>query len=76
MFSADGKTFLDKVAAMHSITEDDICQFIKQLLEILQAMHAKNLVHLDLRVSTVLLSAAKMTNFGLVKGKVNGSQLS
>ena len=46
----EGKTLLDKVASMHSISEDDVASFIRQLLEILEAMHANNLVHLDLRV--------------------------
>jgi len=50
IYRVEGKTLLDKVSAMHSMTEDDVAGFIRQLLEILEAMHANNLVHLDLRV--------------------------
>lgn len=50
-FSVDGKTLLDKVSHMHSITEDDIAGFIRQICEILNEWHTKNVVHLDLRVS-------------------------
>lgn len=56
LFSVEGKTFLDKVASMHTITEDDVASFIKQLLEILKDMHSKNLVHLDLRVRITSIS--------------------
>eukprot|EP00111_Clytia_hemisphaerica_P006421 TCONS_00018663-protein len=49
----DGKTLLDKVASMHAITEDDVATFIRQLLETLQDMHSKNLVHLDLRPTNI-----------------------
>ena len=36
---------------MHSINEDDIAQIIRQLLEYMVEWKAKNVVHLDLRVS-------------------------
>jgi len=45
----DGKTLLDAFANRVSITEDDVAQTIKQLCEILQDMHSKNVVHLDIR---------------------------
>ena len=51
IFSVEGKTLLDKVSHMHSITEDDVAGFIKQICEILNEWHGKNVVHLDLRVS-------------------------
>jgi len=55
-FSVDGKTLLDKVASMHSLTEDDVAGFIRQLLEFLEDWHSNNIVHLDLRVSGLRLS--------------------
>jgi len=55
----EGKTFLDKVASMHTITEDDVASFIKQLLEILKDMHSKNLVHLDLRPTNIRFASGR-----------------
>jgi len=49
----DGKTLLDKVASMHSITEDDVANLIRQLLEFLKDWHENNLIHLDLRPTNI-----------------------
>jgi len=49
----DGKTLLDKFVGMHSLTEDDVAQVIKQLLEFLADWHVNNLVHLDLRPTNI-----------------------
>jgi len=55
----DGKTLLDKVSHMHSITEDDVATFIRQLCEILKEWHAKNVVHLDLRPTNIRFANAR-----------------
>jgi len=55
----DGKTLLDKVSHMHSITEDDVAGFIRQLCEILAEWHARNVVHLDLRPTNIRFSSAR-----------------
>ena len=47
---------------MHSMTEDDIAGFIRQICEILNEWHAKNVVHLDLRVSTYFFFAFTLLN--------------
>lgn len=46
----EGKTLFDKVWNMHSTTEDDIAQIIRQLCEYLDDWHKHNFIHLDLRV--------------------------
>jgi len=55
----DGKTLLDKVGNMHSITEDDVAGFLKQLIEILCEWNAKNIVHLDLRPTNIRFSSGR-----------------
>jgi len=55
----DGKTLLDKVSHMHSITEDDVAGFIRQLCEILKEWHSKNVVHLDLRPTNIRFANAR-----------------
>lgn len=49
----EGKTLLDQFASRHTITEDDVAQFIKQLCEILDFLHKQNVVHLDLRPTNI-----------------------
>lgn len=51
LFRVTGKTLLDKVSHMHSITEDDVADFIRQICETLFEFTKKNIVHLDMRVS-------------------------
>lgn len=55
----DGKTLLDKVCHMHSITEDDIASFIRQICGYLDDWHSNNMVHLDLRPTNIRFSSAR-----------------
>jgi len=55
----DGKTLLDKVSHMHSITEDDIASFIRQICTSLDDWHSKNMVHLDLRPTNIRFFSAR-----------------
>jgi len=50
---ADGKSLLEQFSTRHSITEDDIATIIRQLCEILDFLHQKNIVHLDLRPTNI-----------------------
>jgi len=50
---ADGKTLLDQLWNRHSISEEDVATIIKQLCEILDFLHQKNVVHLDLRPTNI-----------------------
>lgn len=49
----EGKTLLDKVSKLTTITEDDVAGFIKQLCECLNDWHQNNVVHLDLRPTNI-----------------------
>ena len=54
-FRVDGKTILDYMSKRHSLNEDDVAQVVRQMVTILSQMHANNLVHLDIRVSLVII---------------------
>jgi len=49
----DGKTLLDQFHQRHSVTEDDVAFIIQQLCEILDFLHKKNIVHLDIRPTNI-----------------------
>lgn len=49
----DGKTLLESFCQRHSGTEDDVAFCIKELCEVLDAMHTENIVHLDLRPTNI-----------------------
>lgn len=49
----EGKTMVDFVSSKHSLTEDDVANYIRQLCEILAHIHSKNIVHLDLRPTNI-----------------------
>jgi len=49
----DGKTLLDSFFRRHAATEDDVAFIIRQLCEILSALHKENIVHLDLRPTNI-----------------------
>lgn len=55
----DGKTMLDKVSHMHSLTEDDVAGIVTQLLETLATLHSNNVVHLDLRPTNIRFSSGR-----------------
>lgn len=58
---------------MHSITEDDVAGFIRQLCEILNEWHSNNMVHLDLRVDTVF-SKNSIKIRGVSKWELRGTR--
>lgn len=49
----EGKTLLDYVSHKHSLTEDDVASYIKQICEILKGLHENNFVHLDIRPTNI-----------------------
>jgi len=49
----DGKTLLDQFGSRASITEDDVAVVIKELCEILDYLHDRNFVHLDIRPTNI-----------------------
>uniref|UniRef100_A0A914WDR8 Muscle M-line assembly protein unc-89 n=1 Tax=Plectus sambesii TaxID=2011161 RepID=A0A914WDR8_9BILA len=66
---------LDKLTATDSVREDQVALFVRQLLDALQEMHNRKIVHLDLKPETILLKddQIKLADFGqsrrLLKGK-------
>merc|ERR1712002_1069297 len=58
MECADGMTLLDFACKRHTLNEDVICGFIKQLCEVLQFLHQQNAVHLDLRPTNIRFNSA------------------
>jgi len=49
----DGKSLLEFVSSKHSLTEDDVANYIRQMCEILHHIHSNNFVHLDLRPTNI-----------------------
>merc|ERR1712142_138282 len=45
MECADGATLLDYVCGRHTLNEDVVASYIKQLCEVLEHLHQKNAVH-------------------------------
>uniref|UniRef100_A0A915L8J4 Protein kinase domain-containing protein n=1 Tax=Romanomermis culicivorax TaxID=13658 RepID=A0A915L8J4_ROMCU len=68
--SISGGQLLDRVTSSDSVPETQIAFFIRQLLQALEHMHNKNIVHLDLRPENIMLSEKgtdqiKLSDFGL-----------
>ena len=49
-FSVPGGELFERIVVEEYLMEDDAVDYVKQLLEALQFMHEKNIVHLDLKV--------------------------
>jgi len=50
---ADGPTMLDFAVKRHTLNEDSVAMWIKQLCEVLSYMHANNALHLDIRPTNI-----------------------
>lgn len=57
---ADGMTLLDFVGKRHTLNEDVIAGFVKQLCEVLAYMHERNAVHLDLRPTNIRFNSSNI----------------
>jgi serine/threonine protein kinase len=53
MEAADGMTLLDYVGKRHTLNEDVVAGYIRQLCEVLAHMHERNAIHLDLRPTNI-----------------------
>jgi len=49
----EGNTLLDQISHRHTLTEDDVSQVVRQILEILVHMADGNIAHLDLRPTNI-----------------------
>ena len=52
-YRVEGKTLLDQISHRHTLTEDDVSQVVRNILEILVHMANGNIVHLDLRPTNI-----------------------
>lgn len=50
---ADGPTMLDYAVKRHTLNEDSVAGWIKQLCEVLAHMHVNNALHLDIRPTNI-----------------------
>lgn len=48
----EGEDALSFLASKSKVTEDDVTSIIKQVLDALEYLHRKNILHLDIRVRT------------------------
>lgn len=60
MEAADGMTLLDFVGKRHTLNEDVIAGYVKQLCEVLAYMHERNAVHLDLRPTNIRFNSSNV----------------
>merc|ERR1712212_1370788 len=60
MECADGATLLDYVCGRHTLNEDVVASYIKQLCEVLEHLHQKNAVHLDLRPTNIRFNSSNI----------------
>jgi len=66
MTLCEGKSVLELFAKRHSITEDDIASFIRELLKVLLELHSRNVVHLDIRPTNIRLPSGKIDDIKLL----------
>jgi len=57
MTLCDGKTLLDFFSQKHSITEEDVAVVVRWMCEILNLLHSKNIVHLDIRPTNIRMTS-------------------
>lgn len=66
----DGETLAERVARMGAISEDEVKQFLPQLLGALELVHARGLFHLDLKPGNVMIDRTgmlRLIDFGASK---------
>ncbi|XP_073532987.1 obscurin-like [Phyllobates terribilis] len=73
-----GEELLDRLFRNHTITEREVKIYIRQLLEAVAYLHDKNILHLDVKPSNILLVHAdrddiKLCDFGFAQ-KINPSE--
>ncbi|KAM6974427.1 death-associated protein kinase 2 isoform 2-T2 [Tautogolabrus adspersus] len=75
-----GGELFDFIAGKENLLESEAIEFMKQILEALRFMHAKNIVHLDLKPENMMLSdksshpIVKLIDFGLAQRLRQGEE--
>lgn len=67
-----GGELFERIVAEEYLMEDDAVDYVKQILEALQFMHERNIVHLDLKPENILCVSMdsndiKLVDFGLAR---------
>lgn len=76
----NGGELFDFIAEKENLLESEAIEFLKQILEALRFMHAKNIVHFDLKPENVMLSdrsshpIIKLIDFGLAQRICQGEE--
>ena len=65
-FRINGVPILDHLSKMENPTEDDVAGFITQLLEALEYLHLKDIVHLDVKPGNLMIkgNVLKVIDYG------------
>ena len=65
---------LDHLGKMEKATEDDVAGYITQLLEALEYIHLKDIVHLDIKPGNLMIkgNVLKVIDYGSSRNIVNG----
>ena len=65
-FSINGVPILDHLGKMENPTEDDVAGFVTQLLEALEYLHLKSIVHLDVKPGNLMIkgNVLKLIDYG------------
>uniref|UniRef100_A0A915JT26 Uncharacterized protein n=1 Tax=Romanomermis culicivorax TaxID=13658 RepID=A0A915JT26_ROMCU len=62
-----GGELFDRVAdENYEVTEDEVKHYIRQILQAVQHMHRRQIVHLDLKPENILLTSSTSTNIKLI----------
>lgn len=64
-FRVSGGELFDFLAQKESLSEEEATEFIKQILDGVQYLHSKNIVHFDLKVSHLLLCTLNCLVWGV-----------
>lgn len=67
-FSVHGGELFERIVAEEYLMEDDAVDYVRQILEALNFMHERHIVHLDLKVTNSFLSV--LSDYTRVKRKL------
>merc|ERR1712151_44063 len=56
----DGKTLLDHVVGRKTLNEDVVANYVRQLCEVLQYLHDRNCLHLDIRPTNIRIGPGEV----------------
>jgi len=66
MTLCEGKSLLEFFSKRHSVTEEDVAVFIRELCTLLKELHSNNIVHLDIRPTNIRLMSNQPSDLKLL----------